>query len=151
MTPATLRKPTTHGLPAPADPAVKQTLVGEPDRGSVTGPWPSSHGPDRGLVQVARTRCGPDGAYIGAAIYFTSSASFANPAVTIARGLSDTYTGIAPAGIAAFIPAQALGTVLAAVVIRWLFDPTVLDAAQVVVPHEERLVAAVPDRRAPHA
>ncbi len=57
------------------------------------------------------------GAYIGAAIYFTSSASFANPAVTVARMFSDTYTGIAPGGVAAFVAAQLVGAGLAAVTI----------------------------------
>jgi glycerol uptake facilitator-like aquaporin len=60
------------------------------------------------------------GAWIGAAYWFTSSTSFANPAVTIGRALTDTYAGIAPASVPGFIAAQvaggALGTVLAVVV-----------------------------------
>lgn len=76
------------------------------------------------------------GAYIAAAIYFTPSASFANPAVTIARTLSDTYTGIAPGGIAAYVAAQVVGALAAAALIRWLFHPDAREAAQVVVPHE---------------
>jgi glycerol uptake facilitator-like aquaporin len=61
------------------------------------------------------------GLYITAAYWFTASTSFANPAVTIARSLSDTFAGIAPAGIAAFILAQ-LGGMLAALALRpWLW------------------------------
>src|SRR5688572_8245487 len=52
-------------------------------------------------------------AYITAAYWFTSSTSFANPAVTIARGLTDTFSGIAPAGVPAFIVAQLLGALAA--------------------------------------
>ena len=61
------------------------------------------------------------GLYITAAYWFTASTSFANPAVTIARALSDTYAGIAPAGIAAFIVAQLIGALLAVAVARWLY------------------------------
>jgi glycerol uptake facilitator-like aquaporin len=61
------------------------------------------------------------GAYIAAAYFFTSSTSFANPAVTLARTLSDTFAGIAPASVAAFVTAQAAGAALALVSIRVLF------------------------------
>ena len=61
------------------------------------------------------------GLYITAAYWFTSSTSFANPAVTVARALSDTFAGIAPAGVPAFIVAQMLGTLAAVVVARWLW------------------------------
>jgi glycerol uptake facilitator-like aquaporin len=60
------------------------------------------------------------GAYIAAAYWFTSSTSFANPAVTLARGFTDTFAGIAPSGIAPFILAQALGAALAVTVDRYL-------------------------------
>jgi glycerol uptake facilitator-like aquaporin len=63
------------------------------------------------------------GLYITAAYWFTASTSFANPAVTIARALSDTYAGIAPAGVLAFIAAQLVGAVAATVLARWLFIP----------------------------
>jgi glycerol uptake facilitator-like aquaporin len=63
------------------------------------------------------------GLYITAAYWFTASTSFANPAVTIARALSDTFAGIAPAGVAAFIAAQIAG-MLAAVAIAPLFWPS---------------------------
>jgi glycerol uptake facilitator-like aquaporin len=60
------------------------------------------------------------GLYITAAYWFTASTSFANPAVTIARSLSDTFAGIAPSGVAAFILAQAAGALVAAAVFGWL-------------------------------
>jgi glycerol uptake facilitator-like aquaporin len=59
--------------------------------------------------------------YIGAAYWFTSSTSFANPAVTVARTLSDTFAGIRPASAPAFIAAQLLGAALAVLVARVLF------------------------------
>ena len=61
------------------------------------------------------------GLYITAAYWFTASTSFANPAVTIARSLSDTFAGIAPAGVAAFIAAQLAGALVAGGVSRWLW------------------------------
>jgi glycerol uptake facilitator-like aquaporin len=59
-------------------------------------------------------------AYIVGAYWFTSSTSFANPAVTIARSLSDTFAGIRPQDAPGFIGAQLLGAVCATVVIQWL-------------------------------
>lgn len=61
------------------------------------------------------------GLYIGSAYWFTSSTSFANPAVTIARALSDTFAGIAPGDAPGFIVAELLGAVAAAYVFGWLF------------------------------
>jgi glycerol uptake facilitator-like aquaporin len=61
------------------------------------------------------------GLYITAAYWFTASTSFANPAVTIARSLSDTFAGIAPTGVAAFIAAQLVGMVAAVLLGRWLW------------------------------
>ena len=61
------------------------------------------------------------GLYITAAYWFTASTSFANPAVTIARALSDTFAGIAPEGVIAFIVAQFIGAVVALGLSRWLF------------------------------
>jgi glycerol uptake facilitator-like aquaporin len=61
------------------------------------------------------------GLYITAAYWFTASTSFANPAVTIARSISDTFAGIAPAGVAAFIGAQLAGMLAAVVVAHWLW------------------------------
>jgi glycerol uptake facilitator-like aquaporin len=59
-------------------------------------------------------------AYITAAYWFTASTSFANPAVTIARSLSDSFAGIAPADVSGFIGAQMLGAGAATLVFRWL-------------------------------
>jgi glycerol uptake facilitator-like aquaporin len=59
-------------------------------------------------------------AYITAAYWFTSSTSFANPAVTIARGLTDTFSGIEPAGVPGFIVAQLLGALAATLLFRWI-------------------------------
>jgi glycerol uptake facilitator-like aquaporin len=61
------------------------------------------------------------GLYITAAYWFTASTSFANPAVTIARALTDTFAGIAPAGISAFIAAQLLGATIAVALVGWLW------------------------------
>ena len=61
------------------------------------------------------------GAYIGAAYFFTSSTSFANPAITVGRMFSDTFAGIAPSSAPAFIAAQILGGALAVGVIRALY------------------------------
>ncbi len=76
------------------------------------------------------------GAYIGAAYFFTSSTSFANPAITIGRMLSDTFAGIAPASAPGYIAAQALGGLVAVAAIRALYPSlTAADAAAVVTPH----------------
>jgi glycerol uptake facilitator-like aquaporin len=61
------------------------------------------------------------GLYITAAYWFTASTSFANPAVTVARSLSDTFAGIAPSSAPAFIAAQIVGALAAAMAGRWLF------------------------------
>ena len=62
------------------------------------------------------------GFYISAAYWFTSSTSFANPAITVARSLSDTFAGISPNDVPAFITAQLVGAGLAALAGRQLFD-----------------------------
>lgn len=84
-----------------------------------------------GLVAVilgcARSRRPPTavafavGAYIASAFFFTASTSFANPAVTIARIFSDTFTGIAPVSAMAFLPAQAVGAGAAVALLAWLY------------------------------
>jgi glycerol uptake facilitator-like aquaporin len=61
------------------------------------------------------------GLYITAAYWFTASTSFANPAVTIARALTDTYAGIAPTGVISFIVAQMVGALAAVALAHWLF------------------------------
>jgi len=60
------------------------------------------------------------GLYISAAYWFTSSTSFANPAVTIARSFTNTFSGIFPGHVAAFIAAQIIGAVLATLIFGWL-------------------------------
>lgn len=78
------------------------------------------------------------GAYIGAAYFFTSSTSFANPAITIGRTLSDTFAGIAPASVPSYVAAQLVGTAAAIAAIRGLYpDVTRAEAADVVLPHSE--------------
>lgn len=63
------------------------------------------------------------GLYISAGYWFTASTSFANPAVTVARSLTDTFSGIAPGGVPGFVVAQCIGAVLATVVFGWLLSP----------------------------
>ena len=76
------------------------------------------------------------GGYIAAAYWFTSSTSFANPAVTIGRSLTDTFAGIAPASVPGFIAAQIVGA-LAAVALGRYLNPNI-PAADLVIPHETR-------------
>jgi glycerol uptake facilitator-like aquaporin len=76
------------------------------------------------------------GAYIGAAYWFTSSTSFANPAVTVGRMFSDTFAGIAPGSVPGFVAAQLVGVVVAVGLVRYLFPDAALVAGDVVVPHE---------------
>ena len=75
------------------------------------------------LARQGRARLAPTavGAYIGSAYWFTSSTSFANPAVTIGRGFTNTFAGIAPASIPGFVAAQFVGAVVGAVVVLALF------------------------------
>ncbi len=76
-------------------------------------------------------------AYIAAAFWFTASTSFANPAVTIARALTDTFAGIRPADVPWFLVAQLSGAAAATMVFRWLIPALPATAPQVVVPHSE--------------
>jgi arsenate reductase len=75
------------------------------------------------------------GAYIGAAYWFTSSTSFANPAVTIGRIFSDTFAGIAPSSAPGFIAAQIVGALIGLALIATLYPDIATDADHVVVPH----------------
>ena len=98
-----------------------------------TGPaqWLSEIVATFGLVGTisAALRWRPDGVawmvglYITAAYWFTASTSFANPAVTIARALTDTFSGISPGDAPAFIIAQCVGAILAAIALGWLLHP----------------------------
>jgi glycerol uptake facilitator-like aquaporin len=76
------------------------------------------------------------GCYITAAYWFTASTSFANPAVTIARSLSDTFAGIRASDVPAFVAAQFAGGVAATVLFRWLMPTLPSLAEDVLVPHE---------------
>jgi glycerol uptake facilitator-like aquaporin len=90
------------------------------------------------LARTGRSRSAPAavGAYIGAAYFFTSSTSFANPAITIGRMFSATFAGIAPSSVPAFVVAQILGGGLAIAVVRTLYPGvTPAEAADVIVPH----------------
>ncbi|MEO5930186.1 MAG: MIP/aquaporin family protein [Candidatus Kapaibacterium sp.] len=77
------------------------------------------------------------GAYITAAYWFTSSTSFANPAVTLARSASDTFAGIRLADTPGFIIAQLLGAMAATLLFRWLVPSLPQNAPDVVIPHAE--------------
>jgi len=76
-------------------------------------------------------------AYITAAYLFTASTSFANPAVTLARSLSDTFAGIRPADAPGFVIAQLFGAAAATALFRWLVPGLPEEAKAVVVPHGE--------------
>jgi glycerol uptake facilitator-like aquaporin len=78
-------------------------------------------------------------AYITAAYWFTASTSFANPAVTIARSLSDTFAGIRPADVPLFIAAQLFGALAATLLFRWLVPGLARGAKSVLVPHDTEL------------
>ncbi len=100
------------------------------------------------IFALARTRRGSIapaavGAYIGAAYFFTSSTSFANPAISVGRMFSDTFAGIAPASVPAFVVAQLVGGAVAIGVLRILYpDITPEEAAEVMVPQEAPSTAA---------
>ena len=89
------------------------------------------------LARSGRARSAPAavGAYIGAAYFFTSSTSFANPAIAVGRMFSDTFAGIAPSSVPSFVVAEVLGGLLAVALVRVLYPTiTAAEAADVVVP-----------------
>jgi glycerol uptake facilitator-like aquaporin len=92
-----------------------------------------------GVVRSGRTATAPFavGAYIGAAYWFTSSTSFANPAVAVARTLTDTFAGISPASVPVFVLAQCAGALAAVALARFLHPDLPADADRIVVPHDE--------------
>ena len=93
------------------------------------------------LARSGRSRSAPAavGAYIGAAYWFTSSTSFANPAITIGRMFSDTFAGIAPDSVLSFIGAQVIGGGLAVAIVKVLYPAiTPAEAADIIVPHHEQ-------------
>ena len=91
------------------------------------------------LARSGRSRTAPAavGAYIGAAYFFTSSTSFANPAITVGRMFSDTFAGIAPSSAPSFIGAQIVGGILAIGLIKVLYpDMTSDQAGDILFPHQ---------------
>jgi glycerol uptake facilitator-like aquaporin len=78
------------------------------------------------------------GLYITAAYWFTASTSFANPAVAVARAMTDTFAGIRPADVPSFIAAQVMGATVATMLFAWLLPPLSQRAKDVVVPHGDR-------------
>lgn len=78
------------------------------------------------------------GAYIGAAYWFTSSTSFANPAVTVGRMFSDTFAGIAPTSVIPFIAAQCVGALIGLALVIILYPDAAETADRAVIPHESR-------------
>src|SRR5215467_12340540 len=94
----------------------------------------------------SRSAAAAVGAYIGAAYFFTSSTSFANPAIAVGRMFSNTFAGIAPASVPSFIAAEIIGGALAVVVIRALYPRlTPAEAAEIIVPHQAGAAAAASD------
>lgn len=89
------------------------------------------------LARSGRTAAAPAavGAYIGAAYWYTSSTSFANPAVTIGRAFTDTFAGIAPASVPGFIAAQVVGGLVAVAALAAWYPHAAESADAVVVPH----------------
>jgi arsenate reductase len=106
------------------------------------------------IFSLARTRRAASapaavGAYIGAAYFFTSSTSFANPAISIGRAFSDTFAGIAPASVPAYLVAQLVGGAAAILTIRALYpDVTRAEAADVILPQSPRRVSGPLETRA---
>ena len=90
-----------------------------------------------GVVRAARASSAAFavGGYIAAAYWFTSSTSFANPAVTVGRTLSDTFAGIAPETVPGFVAAQVVGALLAVALAVYLFPR--IPAVDLVVPHDD--------------
>ena len=91
------------------------------------------------LARSGRSRTAPAavGAYIGAAYFFTSSTSFANPAITVGRMFSNTFAGIAPSSAPSFIAAQVVGGVVAVGLILVLYpNMTSEQAGDILFPHE---------------
>jgi glycerol uptake facilitator-like aquaporin len=99
------------------------------------------------LARTGRARAAPAavGAYIGAAYFFTSSTSFANPAITVGRMFSATFAGIAPSSVPGFIAARIAGAAAAVVIIKTLYPGiTPAEAAAAVLPHLSEAAAPRP-------
>jgi glycerol uptake facilitator-like aquaporin len=105
-----------------------------------------------GLARTGRAHQSPVAvaSYIGAAYWFTSSTSFANPAVTIGRAFTDTFAGIAPASLPPFLAAQLLGGALGLILVTALVGGPLPSAAdEVVLPHGEQQLAEPLTTKAP--
>src|SRR5271169_1866755 len=92
------------------------------------------------LARTKRLSAAPAavGAYIGAAYFFTSSASFANPAITVGRMFSDTFAGIAPASVPGYVVAQLVGCLAALALLSVLYpDVTAAEAEEILLPHHQ--------------
>ncbi|MCU1353651.1 MAG: permease, glycerol uptake facilitator [Acidimicrobiales bacterium] len=89
-----------------------------------------------GVVRSGRSSAAPFavGGYIAAAYWFTSSTSFANPAVTVGRTLTDTFAGIRPSSVPMFVVAQIVGAIIAVALARFLHPS--IDPTDLVVPHD---------------
>ena len=97
------------------------------------------------LARTHRSTTAPAavGAYIGAAYFFTSSTSFANPAISVGRIFSNTFAGIAPASVPGYVAAEVIGGAIAVLAIRMLYpDVTAADAATVVLPRQDESMQA---------
>jgi len=98
------------------------------------------------LARTKRLSAAPAavGAYIGAAYFFTSSTSFANPAISVGRMFSNTFAGIAPASVPSFVLAQLAGGACAILAIRVLYPDVTPgeagEAGELIVPHHGRTV-----------
>jgi arsenate reductase len=93
------------------------------------------------LARTGRATTAPAavGAYLGAAYWFTSSTSFANPAVTIGRAFTDTFAGIAPASVPGFVAAQLVGGLVATGALAWWYPRAARTADRVVAPHQQEV------------
>ena len=117
-----------HPPPGHAPPISSPRWSPPPGCSWSSSPWPAP--------AEARSAPAAVGAYIGAAYFFTSSTSFANPAITVGRMFSNTFAGIAPSSAPAFIAAQILGGALGFAIIKALYPAvTATEASEVVVPH----------------
>jgi glycerol uptake facilitator-like aquaporin len=97
-----------------------------------------------GLERIRRAALGPVAVacYIGAAYWFTSSTSFANPAVTVGRAFTDTFAGIAPVSVAPFIAAQLLGAALGLGMVAVVHGPNPAPARREAAAHGEPELAS---------
>ena len=100
-----------------------------------------------GVARSGRSSVAPFavGAYIGAAYWFTASTSFANPAVAIARAFSNTFAGIEPSSVPAFVSFQIIGAAFAVVLVRYLYPDVRAVAGDVIVPPIEGVVSTMPE------